>query len=105
MTNPHAKAIEAASKAILANIEMVSVSGGVIASGYEKAAQAAVTAYLAAMEAAGEVLAPVSPTPAMIAEGRERDPLACDVDAGDAQMVYGRIWEAMIAARPREEDK
>lgn len=36
------------------------------------------------------------PTEEMIAGGHLLDPLGCDIEQHDAQMVYTRIWHGMI---------
>jgi hypothetical protein len=63
--------------------------------------EAGIIAYLAALEAEGFVMVPVEPTEAMLEAGHLRDPLGCDIEPNDAPMIYERIWEAMIAARPQ----
>jgi hypothetical protein len=93
------KAIEAAVRAILKNIEMVTVSGGVVASGYEKAAQAAIAAYLAQREADGFVMVPVEPTPHMKEEALFANDNALLMIADCTDM--GNAYRAMIAARPK----
>ena len=59
------------------------------------AAEAAITAYLAAMEAAGFVVVPVKATPEMAkaAVGRDR--------SSEATIFHG-MYRAMLASRPKE---
>lgn len=63
-------------------------------------AQAAITAYLAAIEAEGSVMVPVEPTGEMVREGAE--PLfAGSGTKADAKAI--EVYRAMIAARPKVE--
>ena len=99
----HSKAIEAAARAILQNIETVSVSGGVVASGYEKAAHACITAYLAAMEAEGFVMVPVEATEEMIDAGFDHHPKHFEAQMGRPPTPEEDMdWQyrAMLSARP-----
>lgn len=61
-------------------------------------AQAAIQAYLTAKEAEGFVLVPVEPTARMVLAG------ANERENGDMEL-HARKWRAMLAARPREEDR
>lgn len=92
------KAIQAAVRAILKNIEMVTVSGGVVASGYEKAAQAAIAAADAQREADGFVMVPVEPSGVMIDRGFHASESLPDETA---TAFVARTYRAMIAARPK----
>ena len=70
--------------------------------GYLDAAQAAVQAYLAAMEAEGFVMVPVEPSGRALQKGLSviSEFLGGDPTIGDARMIYS----AMLAARPQPKD-
>lgn len=67
--------------------------------GSEDIARAAIAAYLAAKEAEGFVMVPVEPTREMIYTGTDK----LYENAPWSDCVH--VWSAMIAARPREEDR
>ena len=53
---------------------------------------------LAAIEAAGLCIAPREATEAMVESGHALDPLGCDIEPNEAQMIYAKIYRAMIDA-------
>jgi hypothetical protein len=97
MTDDHEKALEAAARAIERQFdEYMDAPSQVFAS-------KAITAYLAAREAAGWVMVPVEADKAMLDAFVSRA-LQVSIQGEGGWSEYGRNqWQQMLAARPRGE--